>query len=195
MRTHESAAVQETMANLRPDSADHDEVLEHAAAQYARALSGAPTEEVQRAAAAFVVDDESRLHLFVVWLLRFLAHRDIDPIIISGAPEPPLRLYADKLGIREVFALTVRTESGLYTEHIERNPGSSTVKRQVTDLISARPGAAVALAMGDSVSDVPILQSAAVSMVVDNPALADRLGALSVSSAADDLEDVVTELL
>lgn len=190
----DATEVRATLAQLRSDTAEHDRVIERAAALYASAVAGVRTDQVQCAATRFVAGDKPTLYPFVVPLLRWLEIRRIEPIVISGAPEMILRRHADRLGISEAFGLTVRSVSGRFAGMVGANPGTSAMKRKYLESLVRHSGDEIAVALGDSASDVPMLENAGLAIVIDNPVLADLVGAASVSSESFDVDDVLSEL-
>ena len=153
---------------------------------YAVGLEGVRESELQAHARAYVEEDAREVFAFTAVLLDSLVEREIETLVISGSPVETLALHQERLAIRRRWAIEVAVRDGRYTGELEFNPAEQTAKESV--ISTAVEGARVALAVGDSEADLPMLEMAEARIVVDNDALLEDDEAtlhLSPDSTAD----------
>lgn len=156
----------------------HNRLALEANRGYAREMAGRSAREIVDRAEAFV--DRAGRHRVFPWTARFL-HRlregGIRPVIITGAPRDLIAFHLRAMGLGEgevdVHAFRLGVDGGgRYTGRIRANPGTGTAKRRLVDRIAAT--ADVALAAGDSVSDLPLLRAARRQLIVGSGAASLR---------------------
>lgn len=176
----------------------HDAVIEGSATSYAAAVANKPETELCEAAECFATADTRAVFKFTEHIVGLLQSRHIRPVIISGAPEHPMRLQARLLGVSEFHALQLEVSTGVATGRVLLNPGIADVKHGVVAGLLQGQAAIAELAVGNAESDVPMFHAARVAIVVDNDRLAHRIGgARSVRSDAstDEVLAIVTGAL
>ncbi len=136
---------------------------------YAAGLAGRRHDDVHRAAETFVAVDAGRLFGFTRWLLAALRAAELRTVVVSGCPVEPLLAYRRMLLLDDVQALTVATGAdGIYVDGLALDPATAEGKAAVVDALGPVP---VAVAVGDSGTDLPLLAAAELRIVVDNPSL------------------------
>lgn len=145
-------------------SYDYEIFCEEMAATYADGLAGQSRGGVLAAAASFVQVDAQHLFGFARSLCEFFVERQLSVIVLSGAPEEPLTEYASTLGFELAGALRLEVEEGLYTGNVIENCGLSNTKHDAVVRVSTTND--VVIALGDSLSDMPLLDAARVGFVV-----------------------------
>ncbi len=155
---------------------DHDKLARSCADIYAEAMRGELVEDFDDWAAVFVQGpDSGSLFDFVKPLVEDLAHRGVAPVIISGAPQKVVKRHARRLGIPQVFGLTLGTadEGGRrYDGTVVDNPGLGVRKRSIVRALVEQEREVV-LAIGDSESDEPLWQAAPYRVIVGDRVLPD----------------------
>lgn len=135
---------------------------------YARGMSGTAVFDVQNLAARFVAEDRA-VFPFALPLVRTLIERDLETIVISGAPTELLQQYQQQFNWSRVYGIEISQENRRYSNSLLQNPATPSGKRELADTVSANRDVAVGL--GDSISDLPLLDLASCRIVVDNPGL------------------------
>ena len=177
---------------LNDRSADYEVFCKDMEIAYAAGLAGQPGEEVAAAAASFVAADSKNIFRFVRPLCEYFADRQLSIIVISGAPEEPLKQYARTLGFELGGALRLEVRDGFYTGQVIENCGLSKIKSEAVSRVSAENDGVVALA--DSLSDMPLLDAARCRFVVGGaPHHAVPVGPNLLSFASDDDPDLVLQ--
>jgi phosphoserine phosphatase len=131
---------------------------------YADGLAGRAQKEVLAAGATFIRSDKRRLFKFVRHLWAYFEEQGLNVVVLTGAPEEPLKHYADAVGFELGGALRLQIKEGFYTGAIVENCGLYEAKQAAARRVSADND--VAIAFGDSVSDLPLLNAAPVGFVV-----------------------------
>jgi phosphoserine phosphatase len=131
---------------------------------YADGLAGRSHEKVFAAGASFIRADNNRIFPFVSALWAYFNEQNLTVIVLTGAPEEPMKHYADAVGFELGGALRLEVKSGSYTGAIIENCGLYDAKRAAVQQVAQDDN--VVLAFGDSVSDLPLLESASVGFVV-----------------------------
>jgi phosphoserine phosphatase len=142
----------------------YEEFCRRMADAYAEGLVGRVQKEVLAAGAAFIRDDNVRVFPFVPSLWAYFEEHELEVVVLTGAPEEPLHHYASVIGFELAGALRLQVKKGLYTGSIVENCGLYEIKQMVVQRVCANRD--VAVAFGDSVSDLPLLNAAPVGFVV-----------------------------
>lgn len=151
----------------------HNRLALEANRAYAREMAGRPAAEIVRRVEAFVTGaDHHQVFPWAAGFLRRLAAGGIRPVIITGAPRDLIDAHLHAMGLTdmdiEVHGFTLGVgPGGDYTGRIRANPGVGAAKRRLVDRL-AHTGD-VALAAGDSVSDLPLLRAAHRQLIVGVP--------------------------
>ena len=150
---------------------NHDSLADATANFYAQSLKDTREDDILLAAYKFLNEDKTLLYPFTIPLTSFLKDNNIDIIVISGAPAEVIRAQQKKLKIDRVFALECETKNGIYTGSVRVNTGISSEKSKVISYIKSIQKYNFYLAMGNSNSDIPMLEAAPVNAIVNNPSL------------------------
>jgi phosphoserine phosphatase len=144
---------------------NHDELSNQTAQAYASMMKGKEQATVRELAEDFAAG-EIGVHAFVAPLISRLESLTVAPIIVSGAPVELVSEYASILGVEEFFGLALGVDAkGRFDGSIVSNPGLASAKRRVTGEVRAQLRTVV-LALGDSESDMPMLNTAGHRVVV-----------------------------
>ena len=157
----------------------HSDLAHRANTLYATSAAGWRTADVAALVGPFLDEvDRPLVFGFVPALLAWLVEHGIQPVIVTGAPAELVAGYVEPAGA-QVVGLTLDHADGRYTGALRRNPGPGEEKeRAVADVLAA--GDEVALGMGDSESDLPLLEAGERQVVVGNPDLARRFPGTSL---------------
>lgn len=156
-----------------PEELSHDQLAVQANDLYARSVAGLDVRTLAIEARAFVEgEDAARILQWVPALLQELWRRDVEPVVVTGAPHVVVEEHARRLGISHVLGLVLEARDGRLTGRLEARPGTSESKRRVVaDLVAS--GWRPVLAVGDSESDRPLLDAAPAQLIIGNRALRD----------------------
>ena len=157
-------AVRDLLDRFKHGSFSYEEFCRRMADAYAEGLAGQSREELLAAAASFIRVDNSRLFPFVSALWAYFNEQNLKVIVLTGAPEEPTKHYADAVGFELGGALRLEVKSGFYTGAIIENCGLYDAKKAAVRRVAQDDN--VVIALGDSVSDLPLLESAHVGFVV-----------------------------
>jgi phosphoserine phosphatase len=176
-----------TAQNYAKGIISYRQLSDQAPSLYAKGLSGHNALEVRKVASTFVDRDRRSLFGFTEPLHEFLHRRNIELVVISGAPIEVLDAFGKILGWSRVYGVTVDTAEGCYLPTLLENPAGVAAKRSIVREVVY--GSDTLLALGDSESDVPLLDVAACKVVVDNDGvIADGPDVLRVKSTVDPLQ-------
>lgn len=113
---------------------------------------------LDRAIDEFVyTETDRRLYLYSEKLIQVLRAHDIAPVLITGAPHDIAVRIAKRLGIDEVYGMTVRDG------RVVHNTGTAEGKRKALALIDRRERKFV-LGAGDSQSDMPLMKNTSIHL-------------------------------
>jgi phosphoserine phosphatase len=144
----------------------YDALVSDAGSLYAAAISGKKTELITRAAAGFVRKDQKNLFPFCIPLLNYLRHKEIEVVVISGAPFEILAAYSEIMPISKIYGLRVKIDGdGYYSNQMKENYGVISSKLKAARSFSNN-GHEIVLALGDSVSDKPLFASSSIGIYV-----------------------------
>lgn len=163
---------------------DHDTLAMTANNVLAYALKGKAISEIEQQAQQFMPTLRKYIHGFTLPLLYGLNQRGIRPIIVSGASTEPISAWLNGFLVM-IHAVELRKTMQTFTGKVQVNPGVSTYKRQIADRVRND----VILGMGDSSSDLPLLEHAKVAIVVGDKHIQDAaIHIMPISSAETILE-------
>lgn len=159
-------AVEELFLCYGNHELSHDDLCERTATFYAHGLAGAVAEDVAEAAERFLRTPAGATYSFVAPLLSEFESRRIAVAVISGAPGVILREHARNLPIGRVFGMEVPIDrQGRYTGTVAENFGLAAQKLRAVN--SLPRSAKIVLAVGNSASDLPLLQAAEIRILMD----------------------------
>ncbi|OGP66105.1 MAG: hypothetical protein A2169_15885 [Deltaproteobacteria bacterium RBG_13_47_9] len=144
----------------------YEDLAKSSAEIYARSVEGMPVEMLRGAAHAFLESDISNLLDLPVQLLSELRSRNIEPVIVSGAPCEVLTEYKGFLNLRNIFCLQLAIEGSVFNGEVDTNPGISSVKHEIVRQLLLETGTRIALAVGNSSSDEPLFNAADLTVIV-----------------------------
>ena len=164
--------------------AGYEPFVARALALYAAGLRGQSATTVASLAREFVRQDLENVFAFVDPLLSRLDEAGVAPILISGSPIEVIEAFADAVGIDQVHATVLEVVDDLYTGRVEAETASGAAKTALTAEYVDRP---IAVAGGDSIADLPMLEAARSRLVVGGgvPLRADRRTLVVDPEAAD----------
>ena len=175
----------------------YEELAHRVTSKYAKGLSGESQSTISQAADEFV-DADQQLFEFVRPLTDFLRAHGVPFILISGCPREPLVAYQQALGISRIYALALEVVNGVYTNKLHLNPTLGDEKARIVEVLAR--DSEIILALGDSKADLPLLEAASHTVIVDNPGLTPqgsrtvhRLSSASSKKAVDNLKDVISK--
>ena len=135
-------------------------------------------------AADFVQNDMHNLIPGALDYLRHLTDQGYQVHIISGAPKEVLSVHLADVPLHGLYTLDVSSQSG-GEPAVRQNPGVASMKRQLSAQVLDRSNARHVVALGNSASDLPMLEAAHLAVVVDNTALAPQCGELRHITSQD----------
>ena len=139
-------------------SITHDQFAFKACNRYSNALQGIEEYRINSVVNDYFLLDQAYIFNWVNDLFFELRTRNIDIIIVSGAPSIVLNCYKIKYGIKMVFAFQEEVKNGFYTGKVKSNFGCDK-SFVVTNLIHEYHSPPW-IAFGDSESDLPMLDAA-----------------------------------
>jgi HAD superfamily phosphoserine phosphatase-like hydrolase len=160
--------VRNLLDTFQHGSFSYEEFCRRMAEAYADGLAGRSHGEVLEAGAAFIRSDNRRVFRFVRALWAYFDEHDLKVVVLTGAPEEPLKHYADAIGFELGGALRLQVKRGFYTGNIVENCGLYDSKQAAVKRVEQNDE--VVIAFGDSVSDLPLLNSAPIGFVVTGAA-------------------------
>jgi phosphoserine phosphatase len=158
------ASIKAAVERFHQGGFSYEEFCRRMASAYAAGLVGLAYSDVFAAAASFVALDSCHVFNFVKPLCAYLATQNLKVVVVSGAPEEPLSHYANSIGFELGGALRLKVEDGRYTGSITENCGLGDEKEAAVGRLSL--SGQIAVALGDSTSDLPLLEAAPVGFVV-----------------------------
>lgn len=171
----------------------HDDLAAGAAAVYANYLTGIPEETVRKHIPFFLKTDRSFLFLTCLRLISYFSEKDIDVIVISGAPAEILTVYKKYYPFNSVYGLVLETRKGVFTGKVNVNPGVATTKERIVRQLKEREGWEIVVAMGNSVSDAPLFNAAMINIIVNNGDIQTPGKTFSINPE-DDIEETINML-
>ncbi len=112
--------------------------------------------------------DYDRKFLFseITLLFELLHKKNIDIIVISGAPLIILEKYKNIFHLNSIYAFREQTSCDIFTGNVEYNYGYNKLGKilELIDMYNCRP----CIAFGDSESDVPMLNYADYAFCTSN---------------------------
>jgi HAD superfamily phosphoserine phosphatase-like hydrolase len=145
---------------------DHDELSRTCAAAYGELLTGMSVPDVADLANKYLNNHSPQDPFpFTDRLLSVLRAHGIAPIIVSGAPKELVDGISTRLNIQEYYCLEIDSQGGMYTGSIKTNAGLREAKSAIVAGIE-RSWRSVVLALGDSESDIPMLDGAKRRVIV-----------------------------
>ena len=116
-------------------------------------------------------------------------------IAISGSPLESLSALVSYLGFQELNSTLIKVDNGRYTGHVDRNLAISESKRQLVGAYLVEGvNLEASFAFGDSVQDVPVLETVGNPFVLGSNLELQSIGrrrGWSVVSAQDDIVGIV----
>ncbi|MHB8595432.1 MAG: HAD family hydrolase [Ktedonobacteraceae bacterium] len=173
--------IEGVFALLFKGNISHDEASRLTAATYAFYLRGCSKADITRMASLFFEEDTQYLCSFSLALFSYLAHSSIQTMVISGAPGEILQEYQRIFPVEYIHALELQTVEGVFTGKVLANSGTAQEKHLIVDHLSKSQMYKIVLAAGNSSSDLPLLDAAPASIIVNNPGLKTKAKCLYLS--------------
>lgn len=176
----------------------HDDLVLLAESELSGALLGLSRRLVRDSLRKVGVMSAEELYPFVDPLMKGLRSFDVELYVVTGAPSVAVQSALGRFGPLNTIGLDLRSDDEGRWE-VTSNPGGSEHKRRIVDRLASRND--ILLAIGDSASDLPMLEVAEIGVVVgehmdaDPTTIATRLMPGSGSVEAHALLDRVEGLL
>jgi phosphoserine phosphatase len=161
-------SIETDMEGYSRKAISYEELAQRVTSKYAEGLLGESQEVISRAAHEFV-DADQQLFGFVRPLTDFLRACGVPLVLISGCPREPLVAYQQALGVSRIYALTLEVMNGVYTGKLHLNPTLGNEKSHIVEALVR--DSEIILALGDSKADLPLLEAAPHTVIIDNPDL------------------------
>lgn len=142
----------------------HDVLASESCLNYENGIRGMDTGLYGRLKEEYSIYDRTRQLPFVSRLFQWLKEKEIAPVIITGAPLDMIRLYFEAYGIEEAYGHRLEEKNGVLTGNALENYGFG--KERMTEECRKRFAGRPILAAGDSESDLPLLKSSKIALVV-----------------------------
>ncbi len=156
----------EIVSNYRAGKLTHDELSEEINAHYLRVIKGMKLEAYQKYLQEFLRSDIGPRIPTTVVITDWLKRNAIDIIVVSGSPLRIIRNHFDWMGVKRAFALEEGVTDGCFNGQKLSDGGSD--KSKIVQACLATYHEEPILAMGDSMSDYPLIQAAKLSIMVGN---------------------------
>lgn len=136
----------------------HDQFADHACSLFAHYLKGIHADTINHALSKYIGIDQSFLLSGIDGVFQSLYTKNIDIIIISGAPELIINQYKNRFHIKSVYGFKEECVSRVYTGNVSYNYGfnKEVIVNKLCEQYSRNP----IIAFGDSESDIPMLKAA-----------------------------------
>lgn len=165
----QQALIESTRAQRVAGRLTYEQFAKQVSALYAVGLKGQMSRDINALGHRFVELDTHQVFPFVSSLLAVLKNCGITACVISGCPAVLLEHYTTKLQIESFHGLEIQEDKhGRYTGQIRNNPALVECKNSIATRLQTQY--IVALAMGNTTSDIPLLRRARCAFVIDgNP--------------------------
>jgi phosphoserine phosphatase len=160
------AHTQRLVEEYRTDRIPYSYLADEAPRAYARGLAGLDVLRHEELANSFVRSPSFHSRLTNLGELIFSEvslSESVSGVIITGAPTAVLEAYAPR-GVSDIFGVEVEVARGRFTGALLSNPASRSRKNEI--LLTELSGVRIAVALGDSSSDIPMLEASANRIVV-----------------------------
>ncbi|MBA4418718.1 MAG: hypothetical protein C0392_12540 [Syntrophus sp. (in: bacteria)] len=152
------------------DKLTYDEMARRTLQYYAEGLKGVRRSKMVALSEEFVSSDKSYLFPHSHHIFEKLKDLRIGSVLLSGSPQEILDVYQKMYGFHRVYGLRLGYEAGVMLGKVELNTAILSEKEKIVEKLLTE-GYRVELACGDSVADVPLLQSAQHCIIVNNDKL------------------------
>ena len=167
----------------------HDDYAKYACSEYSKAVRKHSFAELDTLAKEYLVCDMKQIFGGMGRLFNLLYQKDIDIIVISGAPEIILRHYKEKYHLSDIYAFKECVVDGIITGQVAYNYGYN--KEKAIDMLITKYGSGPLLAFGDSSSDVPLLNEAKYGFAVNNMIV----GAETIYTPGNAISDMTIDMI
>lgn len=143
---------------------DHDALSKACCESYLRAAEGMEQSQYHALLKDYFPQDRQDFAPHTPILFQWLKSLGIKPIIVSGAPIDVIRHYFDEFHIEEAYAFDYAFVGGRLDGTLLNSGGHN--KQEVVAKCIEKYNEAPLLSMGDSVSDLPMLQASRFPIIV-----------------------------
>lgn len=172
----------------------HDEYAHLACKVYAKEIRGFNYIELKNIARQYIARDRERIFGGMDTIFNLLHEKNIDIIIISGAPRIVLDNYKKDFHIRSVRAFKERVAKGYLNGQVAYNYGYNKYKAMMK--LESEYGSKPLFGFGDSNSDIPILEEAIHAFSFNNSiGNATRIDTINKSVKNSRLEDILLQIV
>ena len=157
---------EEIIRNYKAGKLTHDELSEQINGHYLRAVKGMKLETYQRYLQEFLrFDNGPRIPTTAV-ITDWLKQNGVEIVVVSGSPLRIIRHHFDWMGVKQAFALEEGVVDNCFSGQKLSDGGSD--KGRIVKACRAAYHEEPVVAMGDSVSDYPMLRAAKLAILVGN---------------------------
>ena len=156
----------EIVSNYRAGKLTHDELSEEVNGHYLRVVKGMSLETYQRYLREFLLSDTGPRIPTTAVITDWLRRNAIDSIVVSGSPLRMIQSHFDWMGVKRAYALEEDVADGCFSGRKLSDGGSD--KSRIVEACLKTYHEKPILAIGDSVSDYPMLREAKLAIMVGN---------------------------
>lgn len=170
----------------------HDQYADIACSKYTKALKGLDFKTINDAVLDYMVYDRKYLFKNIIQLFEIFYKKNIDIIVISGAPSIILEKYKDEFHFKAIYAFKEQVSHGIFTGNVEYNYGFDKMKK-ILDLIKKYKTYPY-IALGDSESDLPMLDYASYPFCINNTLLGRNYRNIDPNNISDEILKEIQQL-
>lgn len=152
---------------FREGRMDHDRLSRECCLSFLRAAEGLPFDRYSELLEEYLPHDREDFAAYTPILFDWLKTHGIEPVVVSGAPRDVISRYFDEFGIRRAWAFDYEFRNGRLSSEFLGSGGHD--KRDVVEACRREFGCDPILALGDSASDLPMLEAARCPLIAGNP--------------------------
>lgn len=179
---------------LRSGLASYTDFARLAAQTFANGLEHLEVATAESHARKFVEEDRVGLYPFATALLSALNARAVPAVVVSGAPTEILEACLERYGLAATYGTVFGQQNGVYSGHVDLNRALRDEKRAVVEELLPDNRRAL-IAVGDSDSDLPLLERADLPVVVGDVSLSVRVpGSITMDPMNGDMTLVLQQL-
>lgn len=179
--------------DYKSNKVNYPYLVKHAGELCASCVADMSVGEVTSLATLFVEVDRDNLYKFSAAVLDAAKRRGYTTFIISGAPTEILVAYSSMLSVDKAFGLEIKRIGDTYSDAVSANFGLTEQKKEAVAGIIAS-GFDIALAVGNSESDLPLLEHARNRFIISDEQ--ESITSIRASFVyANDAEEKLLEVL
>lgn len=146
---------------------DHDQLSKECCLSFLRAAGGISLEQYSELLEEYLPHDREDFAAYTPVLFGWLKTHGIEPVVVSGAPRDIISSYFNEFDIRRAWAFDYEFCDGRLSTRFLGSGGHN--KRAVVETCRREFGCDPILALGDSLSDLPMLEAAQCPLIAGKP--------------------------